>query len=89
LARAIEVVVIGGVYLIAVFIFVGISLAMSDALGLSIRARGAQSQFLGAAGLIPVIAVASLYDPRVGPAEQEFGRGLSKMVARCRGCCCR
>jgi len=81
LARAIEVVVIGGVYLIAVFIFVGISLAMFDALGLSIRARGAQSPFLGAAGLIPVIAVASLYDPRVGPAEQEFGRGLSRMVA--------
>ena len=81
LARAIKVVVIGGVYLIAVFIFVGISLPMFDAFGLSIRARGAQSPFLGAAGLIPVVAVASLYDPRVGPAEQEFGRGLSKMVA--------
>ena len=81
LAKAIEVVVIGGVYLIAVFIFVSISLAMFDALGLGVIAGGGLAPFLGAAGLVPVVAVASLYDPRVGPAEQEFGRGLSKMVA--------
>ncbi len=35
----------------------------------------------GGVGLLPVLAVATTYDPRVRPAEQDFDQGLSRFVA--------
>jgi hypothetical protein len=35
----------------------------------------------GGFGLLPVLAVASVYDPTVSPSEQDFEQGLSKFIA--------
>ena len=35
----------------------------------------------GGAGLIPVLAIASAYDPHVSPIEQDFKQGLSKLIS--------
>ena len=38
-------------------------------------------QIAGGGGLIPVLAVAVIYDPLVEPKEQSFDEGLSKLIA--------
>ncbi len=36
---------------------------------------------IGGAGLIPLIAVATIYDPLASPQEQDFSQGLSRFIA--------
>jgi hypothetical protein len=81
LAKVIEVAVTGGVYLIGVLIFAGITYTLFGALQVQLSDRVQLLLFLGGGGLIPVIAVASAYDPSTSPVEQDFTHGLSKMVA--------
>jgi hypothetical protein len=80
LSKCIEVVVTGGLYLIAVMIFSGITMGLFKALGITIPEVITRLLMVGGAGLIPVAAVATIYDPLVGPLEQDFTRGLSRLV---------
>jgi hypothetical protein len=81
LAKSIEVLVTGGIYLIAGGIFLAITFAMFDTLGITIPDNVSRLLVFGGAGLIPVLAVASVYDPRVPPRDQSFEQGVGRLIS--------
>jgi hypothetical protein len=80
LSKAIETIGTAGVYSIAGGIFVGLTAGMFAALGINLSDVFVRLLVAGGAGLIPVIAVASVYDPQVSPSEQDFRRGFGKIL---------
>jgi hypothetical protein len=80
LMKSLEVFVVGGVYLIVGMIFGGITLGMFAALSIELPDVLIRLIAAGGAGLIPVIAVATIYDPFAEPNNQDFSQGLSKFI---------
>lgn len=81
LAKSFEVFVTGGVYLIAGGIFAGVTLGMFEALGVTLQETVMRLLLAGGLGLIPVLTVASVYDPLVRPAVQRFEQGVGKLIS--------
>ena len=81
LGKSIETIGTAGVYTIAGFIFAGLTLAMFSVLGIKIPDVLMRLLIAGGAGLIPIIAVASVYDPHLAPSQQEFRRGFGKILS--------
>ena len=81
LIKSIEVIITAGLYLIAGVVLGAITIGMFSALSVEIPEIWLRLIVAGGAGLIPVLAVASVYDPTVKPAEQDFSQGLSKFIA--------
>jgi hypothetical protein len=81
LVKSIEVFITGGVYLIAGIAFGVITLGMFSALGIQLPDALMRLMAVGGVGLLPVIAVATMYNPLVEPQEQDFNQGLSRFVA--------
>ena len=79
-AKSIEVIVTGGVYLIAGIAFGAIVLGMFAALSVTLPDIWLRLIAAGGAGLLPVIAVATIYDPLVGPEAQDSRQGLSRFI---------
>jgi hypothetical protein len=79
--KSIEVSGTAGVAAIAGGIFVGLTYGMFQALGIALPELILRLLIAGGAGLIPVLAVAAVYDPSAGPSEQEFGRGFGRILA--------
>jgi hypothetical protein len=80
LMKSLEVFIVGGVYLIAGMAFAGITLGMFSALSVDLPEVLMRLITAGGAGLIPVIAVATIYDPLAEPQDQDFKQGLSKFI---------
>jgi hypothetical protein len=80
LTKSIEAIGTGGVFTIAGGIFAGITLGMFLALSVTIPDLFVRLLAAGGAGLIPVFAVATIYDPTSGPLQQEFGRGFGRIL---------
>jgi len=78
--KSFEVLVTAGLYAIAGGIFSGVSIGMFSALGVEIPEAVSRLIFAGGAGVISVIAVASVYDPLRDPAAQSFGQGVSRLM---------
>lgn len=81
LAKSIEVTVVTGVYALAAMVFAGITMQMFKTLGITLPESVNRLLMVGGAGLMPMIAVASVYDPALPPEAQDFRRGLSRMVS--------
>ena len=81
LIKSIEVMITAGLYLIAGLALGGITIGMFEALSISIPEIWLRLIAAGGVGLLPVLAVASVYDPTVPPSEQDFDQGLSKFIA--------
>jgi hypothetical protein len=81
LIKSIEVIITAGLYLIAGLALGGITIGMFEALSISLPDLWLRLIAAGGFGLLPVLAVASVYDPRVSPEEQDFDQGLSKFIA--------
>jgi hypothetical protein len=81
LKKSIEVVVVAGLYLIFGMIFGGITVGMFAALSITLPEIWLRLIIAGGFGLLPVLAVATVYDPTRAPAEQDFDQGLSYFVA--------
>jgi hypothetical protein len=81
LVKSIEVFVTGGVYLIAGMAFGAITLGMFAALSIQLPDVLMRLMAVGGAGLLPVIAVATIYDPLQDPQDQDFSQGLSRFIA--------
>jgi hypothetical protein len=78
--KSIEVMITAGVYLIAGVAFGMITVAMFAALNVTLP-----DVLMGLAvamgfGLIPIMAVATMYDPHLQPEAQDFSQGLSKFI---------
>lgn len=81
LIKSIEVIIVAGLYLAAGVAFGGITIGMFAALGIELPTILLRLIAAGGFGLLPVLAVATVYDPTVAPAEQDFEQGLSKFIA--------
>lgn len=81
LIKSIEVIITAGLYLIAGVALGAITVGMFAALSIEIPEIWLRLIIAGGVGLIPVLAVASVYDPTVDPAEQDFSQGLSRFIA--------
>jgi len=79
--KSIEVMITAGLYLIAGMVFGGITIGMFEALSISLPELWIRLIAAGGFGLLPVMAVASVYDPTISPAEQDFSQGLSKFIS--------
>lgn len=81
LIKSIEVLITAGLYLIAGVVLGGITIGMFQALSISLPEIWLRLIVAGGFGLLPVLAVASVYDPSVPPSMQDFDQGLSKFIA--------
>jgi hypothetical protein len=80
LIKSIEVMITGGVYLIFGLAFGGITLGMFAALNITLPPIIMRLVEAGGFGLIPIMAVATMYAPQLFPEAQDFSLGLSKFV---------
>ncbi|MBU1659939.1 MAG: hypothetical protein KKD28_00525 [Chloroflexi bacterium] len=80
LIKSVEVMITAGLYLMAGMAFAGITFGMFGALSVDIPEVLMRLIFAGGFGLLPVLAVATIYDPRLQPGEQDFEQGLSKFI---------
>lgn len=80
LIKSIEVFITGGLYLGAGGAFVGITIGMFEALDIKLSDEVMRVLIAGGAGLVPVLAVAGVYDPHVRPIAQRFQQGLGKVI---------
>jgi hypothetical protein len=80
LIKSIEIFVMGGLFVIVGGIFTGISAGLFEALGINFSEVVLRLFIAGGGGLIPVVAVAIIYNPTKPPARQQFDEGLSKIV---------
>jgi hypothetical protein len=80
LLKSLEVVGTAGVYAIVGGIFVGLTYVLFGAIGVDLNNPLLRLLVLGGGGLIPLVAVMSVYDPKVGLAQQEFRRGFARIL---------
>lgn len=81
LIKSIEVFITAGIFLIAGGAFVTITFGMFEAIGVTIPDEIMRLLIAGGGGLIPGLAVASVYNPHFRPIEQRFERGLGKLIS--------
>jgi hypothetical protein len=80
LIKSIEVMITAGVYLIFGMAFGGITLGLFAALGITPPDVVIRLVAAGGFGLIPIMAIATIYDPLASPEMQDFTQGLSKFI---------
>jgi hypothetical protein len=80
LIKSIEVMITAGLYLIFGMVFGGITIGMFAALGIEPPELWLRLIAAGGFGLLPVLAVASVYDPARPPSDQDFDQGLSRFI---------
>jgi hypothetical protein len=81
LKKSIEVMIVAGLYLIAGIIFGAITVGMFQALNITLPDFWLRLIVAGGFGLLPILAVATVYDPGAPPSEQDFDQGMSKFIA--------
>jgi hypothetical protein len=79
--KSIEVFITAGLFAGAGGAFAGITVGMFEALGISLPEVVMRLLVAGGAGLIPVLAVASSYDPQIRPIAQKLRQGLGKIIS--------
>ena len=77
--KSIEVLVTGAICAGVVAIFSGVTVGLLTALQVKLPPQIVQTAFAFLLGLIPVLAVASVYDPGLRPAAQRFGAGVTRI----------
>jgi len=81
LSKALEVLITGGIYVGVGGILGMLTLGMFAALSVELPSRLVNVLFAAGGGLIPVLAVATTYDPRLRPLQQRFEQGLGKVIS--------
>jgi hypothetical protein len=81
LIKSIEVMITAGVYLIFGVAFGGITIGLFSALNITPPEPLLRLIAAGGFGLITIVALATMYDPRAAPEAQDFSQGLSKFIA--------
>jgi hypothetical protein len=81
LVKSLEAFVVAGLLAIAGGLLIAITFGLFNALGIELPVVVQRLFVAGGGGLIAVVAVALVYDPRAAPAEQAADEGLSKLVA--------
>ncbi len=81
LIKSMEAVVTGGIIAGATGVFLGVTVGIFQAIGVTFPDELARLGAGLAAGLIPVLAVATVYDARFAPIAQNFEGGMSRLIA--------
>jgi hypothetical protein len=81
LIKSFEIFIMGGLFVMAGGFFTAISVGLFDALGIQFSELVMRLFIGGGGGLIPVVAVAVMYNPTRSPAKQSFEEGVGKLVA--------
>ena len=81
LIKSLEIFIMAGLFAIAGAVFTVITAGLFAALAVDLPEVVMRLFVAGGAGLIPVLAVAIIYDLPVTPAMQSFDEGLSKIIA--------
>ncbi len=81
LTKSLETIGSAGVYAIAGGVFVALTFAMFQTLGVQLPMIWQRLLIGGGAGLLPALAVASVYDPSRRAGAQDFYRGFGKILA--------
>lgn len=81
LIKSIEVVIVAGLYLLAGMAFGGITIGMFAALSIELPEVLLRLIAAGGFGLLPVLALATVYDPSAPPSAQDFSQGMSRFIA--------
>ncbi len=80
LLKSLETVGTAGVYAIVGGLFVGLTYVLFNAIGVDLSDPVVRLLIVGGGGLIPLVAVLSVYDPKVGLRQQEFRRGFARIL---------
>jgi hypothetical protein len=78
--KSIEVMIAAGVFLGFGLVFGAITLGLFSALNITLPDLVIRLIAAGGFGLIPILALATLYDPHFSPAAQDFTTGLTRFV---------
>lgn len=81
LMKSLEVMITAGLYLIAGVAFGGITIGLFAAVGVELPLVIQRLIAAGGFGLLPVMALATTYDPHLPPSAQDFSQGLSRFIA--------
>lgn len=81
LIKSIEVAIVAGLYLLAGMAFGGITVGMFAALSVELPEVLLRLIAAGGFGLLPVMALATVYDPTAPPSAQDFDQGMSRFLA--------
>ena len=81
LLKSLEAFIVAGLFAIAGGIFVAVTIGLFQALGIELAEWMVRVLVAGGGGLLPLLAVAIVYDPTVAPAQQSFSDGLSRLIA--------
>jgi hypothetical protein len=80
MTKSIEVMIAAGIYLSFGLAFGLITMGMFSALNVTLPDTIMRLAAAGGFGLIPILAVATMYDPIVTPEALDFSQGLSKFI---------
>lgn len=80
LFKSLEVFILSGLCAGALGVVTVVTIMLFQALGIAPQGWAQRLFVAGGWGVIPVLAVAIAYDPRVAPATQSFDEGLSKLI---------
>jgi multisubunit Na+/H+ antiporter MnhF subunit len=81
LAKSLEVLITGSIYGAGALVFSGITMGLFAALNVKFSEAVMRLLTAGVGGAIPVLAVATVYDPHLSPYEQRFEEGLGKLIS--------
>lgn len=81
LIRSVETMITAGLYLIFGAVLGGITFGMFAALNVDVPDPLMRLILVGGFGLLPTLAVATIYDPTISASQQDFTQGLSKFIA--------
>jgi hypothetical protein len=80
LAKTVEVVFTGGVFGVVGGMFFLVTMGLFQTLSLALPSWLQQLLLMLGAGALPVLAVATVYDPARAPEDQEFSTGIGRVV---------
>jgi hypothetical protein len=81
LIKSTEAVVTGAIYGGATGLFLAITVGIYQPVGITFSDALVRLGASLAAGLIPILGVATVFDPRFSPIDQRFDDGLSKLIS--------
>ena len=80
LVKSLEAVLTGGIYFGAGVLFLGLTHGIFAALGIKLSQTFLRTAAAWGIGVIPILALANIYDPTVAPVAQSWDTGLARML---------
>ncbi len=80
LVKSVETILTGGIFFAATMVFLGLTVGIFSVLGVKLSEDGMQTVVAWGIGAIPILAIASVYDPSSAPVEQNGDTGLARIL---------